>query len=186
MTAQDPTVLRNRALQAEWYGEPLGDRLRRLLEWLGLSQSGLAESLGLSAPMLSQLMSGHRAKISNPAVLARLLEIEQLAADPGFLGLPPAERHTRLARIRAETPTTSASLRVPVSAESTAPPSRATTDPVVAIQTILRSAASAAEIEAAAALLDADHPDLAHVLRVYGNGRTGDARADFARFFGGT
>ena len=84
LAVTEDTVARNRALQAEWYGEPLGDRIRPLLDRLGMSQSGLAGVLGLSAPMLSQLMSGRRAKISNPAVLHRLMAVEELVADPGF------------------------------------------------------------------------------------------------------
>ncbi|HZE01436.1 MAG TPA: helix-turn-helix transcriptional regulator, partial [Pseudonocardiaceae bacterium] len=57
-----------------------GDRVRRLVIAFNVSQAQLAEVLGLSAPMLSQLMSGRRAKIGNPAVLAALL---RRAAGPG-------------------------------------------------------------------------------------------------------
>jgi len=55
-------VTRNVERQIEWYGEPLGDRFGRLLARLSLSQAQLAGVLGLSAPMLSQLMSGQRSK----------------------------------------------------------------------------------------------------------------------------
>jgi len=102
VSAAEDTVTRNRTLQTEWYGEPLGDRVRRLLDRLGLSQSGLAGVLGLSAPMLSQLMSGQRAKISNPVVLYRLLAVEELAADSAFDGLPAAEIKERLRQISTE------------------------------------------------------------------------------------
>ena len=72
------------AAQTEMYGEPLGRRIGRLLTAYGVSQAKLAAVLGLSPPMLSQLMSGQRAKISNPAVLGRLVRLEELAssADP--------------------------------------------------------------------------------------------------------
>ncbi len=111
LAVTEDTVARNRALQAEWYGEPLGDRIRPLLDRLGMSQSGLAGVLGLSAPMLSQLMSGRRAKISNPAVLHRLMAVEELVADPGFDGMASAEIKRRLDEIRAEAPATTSGLR---------------------------------------------------------------------------
>ena len=51
-----------------------------LLAAYRISQARLAGALGLSPPMLSQLMSGQRAKISNPAVFGRLVRLEELAA----------------------------------------------------------------------------------------------------------
>ena len=76
-------VQRNLALQREWYGEPLGDRVRRLVVAFDVSQANLAEVLGISAPMLSQVMSGRRAKIGNPQVLARLIMLERKVLTPG-------------------------------------------------------------------------------------------------------
>lgn len=70
------------AAQIEMYGEPLGQRLGRILEIYGISQARLAAVIGLSPPMLSQLMSGQRAKISNPAVFARMVRLEELAQSP--------------------------------------------------------------------------------------------------------
>ncbi|MWA00613.1 XRE family transcriptional regulator [Actinomadura sp. LD22] len=203
------TVDRNRALQTEWYGEPLGDRVRRLLDRLGLSQSALAGVLGLSAPMLSQLMSAQRAKISNPAVLHRLLAVEELAAGPGFDAMAAAEVKERLAAISAEQAATTSGLRAApsgrVPAGGAAPDGRdaagaagagggaapgggvADGAPVHAerparlVQALLREVASAAEIEAAAALIGDRFPDLAELLRVYGNGRTSEAEAHYAR-----
>ena len=75
-------VQRNIALQREWYGESLGDRVRRLVVAFGVSQAYLAEVLGISAPMLSQVMSGRRAKIGNPAVLARMIMLERKCLIP--------------------------------------------------------------------------------------------------------
>ncbi|HJQ46161.1 MAG TPA: helix-turn-helix transcriptional regulator [Amycolatopsis sp.] len=75
-------VQRNIALQREWYGEPLGDRVRRLVVAFNVSQAYLAEVLGISAPMLSQVMSGRRAKIGNPAVLARMIMLERKCLIP--------------------------------------------------------------------------------------------------------
>lgn len=180
----DDVVLRNRALQTEWYGEPLGDRFRRLLDRLTLSQAQLADVLGLSAPMISQLMSGVRAKISNPAVLARLAVVEQMAADPAFVVLPPEARAAEMARLVHEAPTGSSST-VAISHAGTAPPSAgaesAGGDPVTAVQRVLRAVASAAELDGAAKLLDQEYPALADVLRVYGTLKTADARAHYER-----
>ncbi|MCP3803695.1 helix-turn-helix domain-containing protein [Allokutzneria sp. A3M-2-11 16] len=165
-------VARNQRLQEEWYGEQLGAKVRRLLPPLGLSQSAFAEVLGLSAPMLSQLMSGQRAKISNPAVLSRLLAVQALVTDPGFDRLPQGELRERIAEIRADAPPTSATLRLSTGTQPL--------DPVPAIQALLRALASAAEIEAAAARLESEAPGLAEFLRVYGNGRTDHAREHYA------
>src|ERR671917_467155 len=49
------TVTRNVALQREWYGEPLGDRVRRLVVAFAVSQAQLAEVLGLSPPRSAPL-----------------------------------------------------------------------------------------------------------------------------------
>jgi transcriptional regulator with XRE-family HTH domain len=180
----EDVVLRNRALQTEWYGEPLGDRFRRLLDRLTLSQAQLADVLGLSAPMISQLMSGVRAKISNPAVLARLAIVEQMAADPAFVVLPPEARASEMARLVHEAPTGSSST-VAISHAATASPSAGAEsgagDPVTVVQRVLRAVASAAELDGAAKLLDDEYPALADVLRVYGTLKTADARAHYER-----
>ncbi len=168
-------VARNQARQMEWYGEPLSDRFRRLLTRLGTSQLELSAMLGLSAPMLSQLMSGQRAKIGNPAVLARLQEVEALVASPDFDRLTIADREAALERVRSHQPSTRTALRLNGPEVLTGP--RA--DPAAAVHAVLRAVASAAEIESAAELLANRYPGLAEVLRVYGNGRTSDAREHF-------
>jgi len=172
----DDIVARNRTRQTEWYGEPLNNRFRRILERLSLSQLELASLLGLSAPMLSQLMSARRAKIGNPAVLARLAEIEALTADPGFERLTAADRQATLERVRTHQPSTHTALRLrePETVVSAGP------DPAAAVHAVLRAVASASEMEDAAAMLADRHPGLAEVLRVYGNGRTSEARAHYA------
>ena len=179
-------LARNLELQVEWYGEPLGDRFRRLLGHTRLSQAQLATVLGLSAPMLSQLMSGHRAKISNPAVLARLLQLEALVQDPRWSALPDAVRTQRLEEVRVVERST---LTIETSSESLyaagAAGPHGAADPVAAVQAVLRAVASATELDKAAELLDDDYPDLAEALRVLGNGRTPEARAYFTRITGG-
>jgi transcriptional regulator with XRE-family HTH domain len=180
MGQTDEVVARNRRQQTEWYGEPLGERVRRLVERLDLSQTAFADILGLSAPMLSQLMSGHRAKISNPAVLSRLMAVEALVNGADFELLPAREVRDRLDAIRQDATPSSTTTRIPIT-----PPPTAPADPVVVIQALLRAAASATEIESAATLLDGEFPELATVLRTYGNGRTAEARAHLARTLNG-
>jgi transcriptional regulator with XRE-family HTH domain len=176
-------VARNRALQAEYYGEPLGGRFRRLLARLGRNQLQLAELLGLSPSMLSQLMSAHRAKISNPAVLTRLHLVESMTDAPGWHHLPPDEQMRRLAEIRDERATVTSPATVELrrageggngAGPAVAPPP---VDPITTVQELLRAVASAAEIEAASERLADDFPDLARMLRILGNGRTTEARA---------
>ncbi|HEX8935704.1 MAG TPA: helix-turn-helix transcriptional regulator [Pseudonocardiaceae bacterium] len=100
-------VARNVALQREWYGESLGDRVRRLVVAFDCSQAQLAEVLGLSAPMLSQLMSGRRAKIGNPAVLARMVMLERRVLTPDVASGDPAAIREALEQVRDSRPTVS-------------------------------------------------------------------------------
>ncbi|RZS43787.1 hypothetical protein EV193_102768 [Herbihabitans rhizosphaerae] len=173
----EDVVARNRKRQVEWYGEPLGELIRRVLDRLSMSQAGLAEILGLSAPMLSQLMSGNRAKISNPMVYSRLVAVRALVDDPSFDQLPAKDVKLRLDAIREEASPTVTTTRVPLPL----PADAGQVDPVAVIQRLLRAAASAGEIEQAAAMLAAEYPDLAEFLRIYGNGRTAEARAHLSR-----
>lgn len=79
--------------QRALYGEPLRDLADRVMGALGLTQGRLAEALGLSAPMLSQLLSGRRVKIGNPAVVPRLQSLLDLADEaPGLTAGQVAER----------------------------------------------------------------------------------------------
>ncbi|WP_127782385.1 helix-turn-helix transcriptional regulator [Rhodococcus sp. X156] len=73
------TVRRNLDKQREYYGEPFGERARRLVVEFDISQAQLAAVLGVSAPMLSQVMSGRRQKLANPVALARLVLLERAA-----------------------------------------------------------------------------------------------------------
>ncbi|WP_086829171.1 transcriptional regulator [Allokutzneria sp. NRRL B-24872] len=98
-------VQRNLALQREWYGEPLGDRVRRLVVAFSTSQAQLADVLGISAPMLSQVMSGRRAKIGNPAVLARLVMLERRVLTAGVAAGERDAVERALEEVRASQPT---------------------------------------------------------------------------------
>lgn len=89
--------------QIDLYGEPLGDTVRRIVGPLQLTQGGLAQLIGLSAPMLSQLISAQRVKIGNPSVLSRLRAASELA-DLALAGeLDPLDIPDALDRIHATT-----------------------------------------------------------------------------------
>ncbi|TCC60167.1 DNA-binding protein [Kribbella pittospori] len=89
--------------QIELYGETLGEVVRRVAGPLGLTQSALAQVIGLSAPMLSQLMSAQRVKIGNPAVVSRLRAVSELADLAIANELGPNDIPDSLDRIRAST-----------------------------------------------------------------------------------
>ncbi len=80
-------------------GEPLA-LFRRLIDDLGLNQARLAAVLGLSAPMLSQLMSGQRAKIGNPAVVQRVQALQELASQVADGSVSAAEATERMDEIK--------------------------------------------------------------------------------------
>ena len=68
--------------QVDLYGATWATRFQALRSAYGLSQRSLAATVGLSAPMVSQLVSGQRVKISNPSVLARIVRLEECLSDP--------------------------------------------------------------------------------------------------------
>ncbi|PRW64437.1 helix-turn-helix domain-containing protein [Actinopolyspora mortivallis] len=148
-------VQRNLALQRQWYGEPLGDRVRRLIVAYRTSQTQLAEVLGISPPMLSQVMSGRRAKIGNPSVVARLVMLERKVFTPGVLAGDPEAVEQALRDVKGSRPALGRD-SVPVEHraedEETAWP-------------VLRSVARPEELEHVAELLDEHHPALAGLLR---------------------
>jgi transcriptional regulator with XRE-family HTH domain len=147
------TVMRNLALQREWYGEPLGDRVRRLVVAFDVSQAQLAEVLGLSAPMLSQLMSGRRAKIGNPAVLVRMVMLERRVLTPEVASGDPAAIRAALEQVRDSRPTVS---------RDTLPVEEYGDEVLVPA---LRALVPPAELAAAAQLLQEGFPLLAELLR---------------------
>lgn len=152
--AGDEAVRRNRELQRQFYGEPLGDRMRRLVVALGVSQATLSDTLGLSPPMLSQLMSGRRAKIGTPAVLARLVMLERRVAEPGLARGEPGAVAAILREVRTAHP------RVGI-VEDAVPEQRGRE---IAVD-MLRTLAEPDELARAADTLHSGHPSLAEFLR---------------------
>lgn len=165
-TRPTDVVTRNRATQADLYGEPLDVLLGRLMTALGLTQARLAKVLGLSAPMLSQLIGGHRIKIGNPAAVQRLQGLSELAQELAADAVTREEVEEQLTAISAQTGAfthTVGTGKVPAPAG------------VRAIQRMLRAVASAEEVLAAADQLSGTQPAIAEFLRVYGVGRTAEA-----------
>ncbi|WP_329186743.1 helix-turn-helix transcriptional regulator [Actinacidiphila glaucinigra] len=174
-TSQPDATTRVQDMQRTWYGEPLGVLFRRLMETLGLNQARLAGVLGLSAPMLSQLMSGQRAKIGNPAVVQRLQALQELASEVSAGAVTAADAVPRMDEIRgsAGSPllgTTQSATGTPL------PPARQV---VHEVRALLHTAASPAEIADAADSLAHRHPQLAEFLRVYGAGPSDAAVRDY-------
>lgn len=164
---------RNREAQIEAYGEPLGEVFRRLMGAFGLSQAGLARVLGISPPMLSQLISAQRVKIGNPAVLHRMQSLEELAGAATEGSMSEDQLAEALAEIQGSTGQWT---RTEVGTGQVSDQAV-----VEGIRSLLRAVASGQELNAAASGLDAEHPALAEVLRVYGMGSRGPALEHFAR-----
>ncbi|MFE2757467.1 helix-turn-helix domain-containing protein [Actinosynnema sp. NPDC059335] len=154
-------VQRNLALQREWYGEPLGDRVRRLVVAFNVSQAQLADVLGISAPMLSQVMSGRRAKIGNPSVLARMIMLERKVLTPDVASGSPEALQRALEDVRQSKPTVSRD-SLPVNGDDEA-----------VVFPFLRRLADRRELSQAADVLGEDFPALAELLRRAGKGRDG-------------
>lgn len=153
-------VQRNLALQREWYGEPLGDRVRRLVVAFSVSQAALAEVLGISAPMLSQVMSGRRAKIGNPSVLARMIMLERKVLTPDVASGAPEALQRALEDVRVSKPT--------VSRDSL--PLNGLNEEAALFRGLLR-VADGRELSQAADVLGEDFPALSELLRRAGKGR---------------
>lgn len=157
-----------REAQAEIYGEPLGDILARCGRVLGLNQAQLAAVLGISAPMLSQLVNGRRVKIGNPVAAQRLQVMHDAVETIERGDLTVEEALGRIAQVHGggEILTTRRSTRDDVVGE---------------VQDLFRRVASASDHLAAAELLAGTYPEIAEMLRVYGAGRTDEARDHLAR-----
>lgn len=163
--------LRNRHEQTRLYGAPLGDLVTEVSETLHISQARIARLLGISAPMVSQLASGHRTKIGNPTAVLRLQQLVAGARDVAAGTDDPDTVLVRLEGTRAD--------RI-LTRSSQVGPRRGAAD----VQHLFRAVASAEEVLSAAALLQHSHPAIAELLRVYGAGRNDEALAHFERTVG--
>ncbi len=160
-------VERNRSEQSRLYGASLGEVFGRIQARLGLTQARLAQVLGLSAPMLSQLMSAQRVKIGNPAVVARVsmlsnladqVERGEVAADALDSQLDDVARASGVI-----TRTTEQSVRAGAG------------DGARAVRDLLRAQVPPAELAAAVRALRDGHPAVAAFLQRYGGADEGDS-----------
>lgn len=160
--------MEGRAAQAEIYGEPLGDILSRCGQALGLNQSQLAGVLGISAPMLSQLVNARRVKIGNPVAAQRLQVMHDVvgAVERGDLSVEAALARIALVHGGGDILTTRRSTRDDVVAE---------------IQSLFRRVAGAPDHLAAAEQIAETYPEIAELLRIWGAGRTDEAQEHLAR-----
>ncbi len=169
------TLERNKAEQERLYGSTLADLLSQVSQALGISQAKVADVLGISAPMLSQLKSGQRIKIGNPAAVQRLQSLVELAdaVQAGRVSVGDAvadlDRTGRMSGVLSRSTT------------GLTPPEQRGDDGTEHVQALLRAVASAQELLDAAARLEPDFPAIAEVLSLYGAGRTDQARAHYQR-----
>jgi transcriptional regulator with XRE-family HTH domain len=154
-------LVENRERQRELYGAPLGDRVRRLTGALGISQARLARTLGISPAMLSQLVSARRVKIGDPAVLARILMLDQRCH--GLRSPADPRAVDALLREIAEARWHWSGQRMGKPRTAGRRPQRAAPDGTAAA--VLRGVSDPARLAAAAAALGPTFPELAEVLR---------------------
>jgi predicted transcriptional regulator len=155
--------VQSRRRQEELYGAAIGDVLDRVTATLGLSQAAVARTIGVSAPMLSQLASGRRTTIGNPLAVQRLRALVELSEEVAT-GLAHSQVAVRLEEIGQQDSTTLTGSAVRPAAEPTT-------------AELLRAVASGQDLLRAADLLAADHPALAELLRVHGTGSADEVRA---------
>lgn len=149
-------VAANRERQRALYGAPVAETVHRIVKALGITQALLARTVGVSPAMLSQLVTGRRVKIGDPAVLARFRMLDERAAG-GPIGSDRVPG--MLAAVRSSSP---AAWGGPVVERAGEPPRSARqADPVEA----LRAVTTPARLVAAAAALGTAFPEIAALLR---------------------
>lgn len=153
-------IAANRERQRELYGVPLGDRVRALTGALRVSQARLARALGVSPAMLSQLASARRVKIGDPAVLARLLLLDQRCR-----ALPERPASRAVEALLAEVAVARWHWTGGAPAPGPARPPRPSAARVPSAADALRGVTEPARLAAAAATLGPAFPELAEVLR---------------------
>lgn len=170
-------VARHLAEQVELYGEPLAELFARLTSGLGLTQAGLARTVGMSPPMLSQLGSGHRIKIGNPAVLRRLEALQLLLedVDAGRVETAAIDHHLTQIRESSQPWTTTRHDLRPAPAARASPGSDPDVVGADTLRRLLRAVASGSDLRDAADRLAPHHPALADLLRTYGLGSVEEA-----------
>jgi hypothetical protein len=138
--------------QRALYGTSLRSLVHGLVEDYGVSQARLAEVIGISPAMLSQLVSADRIKIGDPLANTKLMILAQRR--------PQVRRFTEPSEVDA--------VLADVARVQQAWPQQHGDQhgqPVASATDLVRGAATPHELAAAAARLQLDFPKLAHVLR---------------------
>lgn len=148
----DEQVRRNIESQRALYGSPLGEIGQRITGTLHITQARLASALGISAPMLSQLIKGQRVKIGNPAVMPRLESIIRLVEEAEREPFDPGEVEKRLIASAGET-------RVLTTTEQAS----GLGDAARVVRQAIRASGEEDALRAAVAAL-AEHPQLARLV----------------------
>ncbi len=164
------------ARQAQLYGAPLAQVIDQITGRLGLTQGRVAQILGLSAPMMSHLVSARRVKMGNPVAHARLIRLRQLADEVAAGGIPASDVPGELETIAADTDTWAGTTTTHLTGDNAAIARR--------VQELFRHVADAADWLEVAATVEERHPEIARLLRVYGAGRTGSAEEYWAETLG--
>lgn len=159
-----------REAQAVLYGEPLGDIFVRCSSVLGLNQSQMAGLLGISAPMLSQLINARRVKIGNPTAVHRLQVMYEAVAEVQRSEVTVKEAIARIEETGSGGGFFTGTTRRP-----------RRDDVALEVQSLFRQVASASDFLDAADAVAGTSPEIAELLRTYGGGRADEAIAHAAR-----
>jgi len=166
----------NVARQVQLYGAPLAQVIDQITGRLGLTQGRVAQILGLSAPMMSHLVSARRVKMGNPVAHTRLIRLRQLAEDVAAGGIPASGVASELEAIAADNDTWAGTTTTHLIDDDAAIARR--------VQELFRHVADAADWLEVAATVEERHPQIAELLRVYGAGRTGSAEQHWTQTLG--
>lgn len=162
--------------QREWFGRPLKDLFGDICDLCGLTQAQLGDRLGISAPMVSQLMTGRREKPGNPLVQERVIAVGKALEDYEAGRLDPVGLREVVDTLGVLAPGPARSSVVQRTAGAADPMAYAQF-----LRNLLSTVASANELEGAARLLAKKYPELAELLLVHGTGRTSEAVAHLQR-----
>ncbi|WP_455130932.1 DNA-binding protein [Propionibacterium acidifaciens] len=143
---------------------PLSDVFKRCGQALGLNQSELSRLLGISAPMLSQLINARRIKIANPVAAARLTRMVSLADEVRTGLLTAADAIGREADGVSEIPVATLIRSLPRTTASQ-------------VQGLFRATAAAPDYLRAAELIRPVSPEISELLQVFGAERLDRAEA---------
>lgn len=161
--------------QRQWFGRPLHELFGTVIDICGLTQAQLAERLGVSAPMVSQLMSGRREKPGNPVVQERVIALGRALED-----LEAGRIEASQVRELVDSMPSAPSLRSSAAHRAVAVGADPTTTAAY-IQLLVSRVAEGKELTEAVGLLNKKCPNVAEMLRVYGPGSISEATEHLRR-----